>query len=108
MSLQERGVAYFFAGVGCGLAAGSLIGLLYAPQSGRRTRRQIANALEDGAEYIISKVEDTGDYIDKQTSNLRNQAGELIDRGKSVIEDGKASVESAFAAGAKLYRQATR
>jgi gas vesicle protein len=108
MSIQERGVAYFVAGVGCGLAAGSLLGLLYAPQSGRRTRRQIANALEDGAEYLVSKVEDTGDYILKRTSDLRNEAGDLIDRGKSVIEEGKAGVESAFAAGAKLYRQATR
>jgi gas vesicle protein len=108
MLLQERGVSYFVAGVGLGFAAGSLIGLLYAPQAGRRTRRQIATALEDGADYVTSKAEDTGDYIQKQTSHLRDEAGELLDRGKAAIEEGRAGIESAIAAGAKLYRQATR
>jgi gas vesicle protein len=108
MLLQDRGIAFFVAGVGFGLAAGSLIGLLYAPQAGRRTRRQIAAALEDGADYVTSKATDTGDYIQKQTSHLRNEAGELLDRGKAVIDEGKAGIESTFAAGAKLYRQATR
>jgi gas vesicle protein len=108
MLLQDRGVAYFVAGVGFGLAAGCLIGLLYAPQAGRRTRRQIAAALEDGADYVKSKAEDTGDYVQKQTSHLRNEAGDLLDRGKAAIEEGKAGLESAVAAGAKLYRQATR
>jgi gas vesicle protein len=108
MLLQDRGVGHFVAGVGFGLAAGSLIGLLYAPQAGRRTRRQIAAALEDGADYAKSKAEDTGDYIQKQTSHLRNEAGELLDRGKAAMEEGRAGMESAIAAGAKLYRQATR
>src|SRR6266446_5788301 len=108
MLLQDRGVAYFVAGVGFGLAAGCLIGLLYAPQAGRRTRRQIAAALEDGADYVKSKAEDTGDYVQKQTSHLRNEAGDLLDRGKAAIEEGKAGLESAVATGAKLYRQATR
>jgi gas vesicle protein len=108
MLSQERGIAYFVAGVGFGVAAGSLIGLLYAPQAGRRTRRQIAATLEDGADYVTSKVEDTSDYIKKQTSHLRDEAGELLERGKTAIEDGRAGIESAVAAGAKFYRQATR
>jgi gas vesicle protein len=108
MLMEDRGVAYFVAGIGFGIAAGSLIGLLYAPQAGRRTRRQIAAALGDGADYVKSKAEDTGDYIQKQTSHLRDEAGELLDRGKAAIEEGRADVESAIAAGTKLYRQATR
>ena len=75
---------------------------------GRRTRRQIAASLEDGAEYVTSKAQDTGDYIEEQTSHLRDEAGEFFDRGKAVIEEGRAGVESALGAGAKFYRQATR
>jgi gas vesicle protein len=108
MLLQDRGIPYFIAGVGLGLAAGSVIGLLYAPQAGRRTRRQIAAALEDSVDYVKSKAEDTGDYIQKQTSHLRTEAGELLDRGKAAIEEGRGGIESAISAGAKLYRQATR
>ena len=85
-----------------------MIGLLYAPQAGRRTRREIAATLEDGADYVKSKAEDSGDHIQKQASQLRDEAGELLDRGKAAIEEGRAGIESAIAAGAKLYRQATR
>ena len=77
MLMHDRGVAYFLAGMGFGIAAGSLIGLLYAPQAGRRTRRQIAAALEDGADHLISKAEDVGEYIQKQTSHLRNEGAKL-------------------------------
>jgi gas vesicle protein len=108
MLVKDRAVAYFATGVGFGFAAGSLIGLLYAPQAGRKTRRQIAAALEEGADYVKSKAEDTGDYIQKQASHLSKEAGELLDSGKATIEDGRTRIESAINAGAKLYRQATR
>jgi hypothetical protein len=62
--------------------------------------------LEDGAEYVKSKAEDTGDYIRKQTSNLHNEAGKLLDRGKAVLEESRATMESALEAGAKRYQQA--
>ena len=108
MFMHDRRVAYFLAGIGLGVAAGSLTALLYAPQAGRRTRSQIASALEDGADYVKSKAQETGDYIHKQTSHLRDEVGELLVRGKAAIEEGRAGLESAIAEGAKLYRQATR
>jgi len=108
MSLQNRVVPYFVGGLGVGLAVGGLLGLLYAPQSGRRTRRQINAAVKDGADFVASRAEDAADYIQKQTSYLRDEAGELLDRGKAVIEDGREGIGSAFNAGAKLYRRATR
>jgi gas vesicle protein len=107
MLLRERGATHFIVGLGCGLTAGCLIGLCYAPQKGGRTRRKIVAALEDGADYLKSKAEDTGDYIHVEASHLRNEAGKLLDRGKAVLEEGRASVESTLEAGAELYRQAT-
>jgi gas vesicle protein len=107
MLLPERSAAHFIAGFGFGLAGGCLIGLLYAPQAGRRTRQQIVAALEDGADYVKAKAEDTGDYVHKQTSHLRNEAGEFLKRGKAAIQEGTAGIESTLEAGAKLYRQAT-
>jgi gas vesicle protein len=108
MLLQERGTANFIAGFGFGLAGGCLIGLLYAPRAGRRTRHEIVAALEHGADYVKAKAEDTGDFVHTQTSHLRNEAGELLDRGKAALQEGRAGIESTLEAGAKLYRQATR
>jgi gas vesicle protein len=107
MLLQERG-AHFIAGFGFGLAGGCLIGLLYAPQAGRRTRRETVAALEHGADYVKGKAEDTGDFVHAQTARLRHEADELLDRGKAAIQEGRAGIESTLEAGAKLYRQATR
>jgi gas vesicle protein len=107
MSLRERGATYFIVGLGCGLAAGCLIGVLFAPQAGRRTRRQIRASLEDGADYVKSKAEDAADYIQRGTSHLQNEAGRLLDSGKAVLEESRATIESTLESGAKLYRQAT-
>jgi len=107
MLLQKRGAAHFIEGFGFGLAGGCLIGLLYAPKAGRRTRHEIVSALEHGADYVKAKAEDTGDYVHEQTSHLRNEAGELLKRGKAAIQEGTASLESTLEAGAKLYRQVT-
>jgi gas vesicle protein len=107
MLLRERGTTHFIVGLGIGLAAGCLIGLLYAPQAGRRTRRKIVAALEDGADYVKSKAEDAGDYVHKEASHLHNEAGKLMERGKALLKEGRTNVESTLEAGVKLYRQAT-
>ncbi|MBC7292690.1 MAG: YtxH domain-containing protein [Thermoleophilia bacterium] len=59
-----QNIAFFFVGVGVGAA----IALLYAPQSGVRTRRQIRRAAEDAQSYL----EELGE--------------ELIERGRELIE----------------------
>lgn len=105
---QNGNASHFLAGLGFGLAAGCAIGILYAPQSGRRTRRQIAAAAEDGVEYVASKAEDANRYIREGTARLRNEADELLERGKTVLEKGKAQVEAAIETGSKFYREATR
>ena len=108
MSFQERDISKFACGLGCGLGAGFLIGLLYAPQAGRRTRRQIVSAVQDGADDVKSKAEHTSDYIHKQTSRLSKEASDMLDLGKAVIENGRSGIESALESSAKLYRQAMR
>jgi gas vesicle protein len=108
MVLQERRISDLVLGLGFGVAAGCLIGVLYAPQAGRRTRRQMVSAVEDGVDYVKSTAEDTGNYIREKTSHLRTGADELLDRGKAAIEKGKDQIESAMEAGTDLYRGAWR
>ncbi len=108
MVLQERRIFDLVLGLSFGAAAGCLIGVLYAPQAGRRTRRQVVSAMEDGVDYVKSKAEDTGKYIREKTSRLQNGADELLDRGKAALEKGKAQIESAMEAGTDLYHAAWR
>jgi gas vesicle protein len=108
MLSQNRNAGHFIAGIGVGLAAGCLLGILYAPQAGKKTRRQIASAVEGGVDYVSSKAEDTATYLRKETSRLKNEATDLLDRGQAAIGKGKAHLEDAIEKGSRLYRAATR
>jgi gas vesicle protein len=64
------GTTAFFAG----LVAGIGTGLLLAPQSGARTRRQLHNLRKD-------LQEDTGHVL----QDARTSIGNMIEQGKSLI-----------------------
>ena len=61
-----------------GMGIGAAIALLFAPKSGRETRRYLTRLAEEGCE----KVTETGE--------------EFVDRGKKVYERGKAVVDEAM------------
>ena len=56
-------VSYFVAGIGIGAA----IALLFAPQSGEETRKQIAEKAQDGKDFVAAK----GREIRKQAVSNR-------------------------------------
>jgi len=64
-----RGLGMLSVGVGIGAA----IGFLYAPQSGRQTRKLLSRAAGDGA-----------DFVAKHSREIRRQAEEAFERGKDL------------------------
>src|ERR1022692_3420614 len=74
-----RSLVWFLAGIGVG-ATGAL---LFAPQTGKQTRRMLSKAAERGREYI----EDTGDALRDSASDIRDRAGDLSDDLKSRSRD---------------------
>jgi gas vesicle protein len=66
-------------GVVAGMAAGALLGLLFAPQKGARTRRDIAEKSEDLAEALNETVE-------KKFNELIGSFSGKIMKGKSVSD----------------------
>lgn len=77
-----------------GLGFGALLGVLYAPRSGRETRQAIRNTAQEGAEFIK-----------KQGREARETMGEWVDRGKEVINRQKDSLSAAYRAGVQTYQE---
>jgi gas vesicle protein len=86
-------VSYFVAGLGIGAA----VALLFAPQSGEETRKQIAEKAQDGKEFVTAK----GREIRKQAEEFVDQGKDLVNKQKArladVLESGKQSVRETFA-----------
>lgn len=88
---DSKGLAYFFMGLGVGVA----VGMLFAPQTGSETR-----------DLIRSKATEGGDFLRRRSEELRDQAGELVERGKDVVGRQREQFAAAIDAGKQAYRDA--
>lgn len=68
---------------GLGVAAGSAVALLYAPQAGDKTRRQLKRNINDGVDYL----EDAAAYLKEQAENLSKEAQKTIKRTRGQVND---------------------
>jgi gas vesicle protein len=72
----------YWLAFGIGVSAGAAIALLYAPQSGVRTRKQLRKGVEDAGDYL----EDAGDYLKAQAERFSSEAERAISRARKQVE----------------------
>jgi gas vesicle protein len=86
---KSYGLAWFLAGLG----VGAVVGILYAPKSGRETREDLAQGAREGTEYLRQRskqvAEDVGNLVDKG----KTQVNEYVDRGRDAIDRGRTQWE---------------
>ncbi|MBV9182586.1 MAG: YtxH domain-containing protein [Acidobacteria bacterium] len=88
----KAGLLWFLTGLGIG----TVVGMLYAPQSGSETR-----------EILMSKAEEGRDYVRKRAREARDQAEQWAQKGKEVYNSQKDQIRSAVEAGRQAYREKT-
>jgi gas vesicle protein len=72
-----------------GAAIGSTIALLYAPQSGRETRRIIKKKTREGREAVTDSgrdLMDKGRDLYEKGRRVADDAAELFERGRRLVE----------------------
>ena len=74
----------FWAVFTVGVAAGATVALIYAPQTGEKTRKQLKR-----------KLEDAGDYLKDATDTLGDHAEKVVKRGKDAWDDVSAAATNA-------------
>jgi gas vesicle protein len=106
-----NGLAWFLAGLG----VGALVGILYAPKSGRETREDLASSAREGADYVRNKSRQVADYAgdvyDKgkqyasdYADKSRQHWDEFVERGRNIVGDQTSRVTAAVQAGREAYR----
>jgi gas vesicle protein len=78
-----------------GLGFGALMGVLYAPRSGRETREAIKNSAQEGSDYLKNRGRDA-----------RETVSQWVDRGKEAVSQKKEQISSAIDATRQAYREA--
>lgn len=99
---KAAGLAWFLAGLG----VGALVGILYAPKSGRETREDIVNTAKDSTDYLRARSRQTAQQVGEYVDKGRAQWEEFVERGKSLVNDQTTRVSAAVEAGREAYRSA--
>jgi gas vesicle protein len=88
--MNRDGLASFLLGLGVGVG----LGMIFAPKSGEETRELLKGKADEGKEYLK-----------RRGSELRDSAGEIIERGKEAISRQKDTLAEAVEAGKQAYRE---
>ena len=83
---KSLGVAWFLAGLG----VGALIGILYAPKSGRETREDLAQSARDGKEYLRARSKEATEQMNQMMDKGKDQMNQYIGRGREMADRGRA------------------
>ncbi len=74
-------------GVVAGVAAGALLGVLFAPDEGSKTRRKIVEKGEDYADALKEKVDGILEVASQKLESIKHDAGALFAKGKTKLEE---------------------
>jgi gas vesicle protein len=88
--MDKEGMAHFLLGLGVGVG----LGLIFAPGSGEQTRDALKSKADEGKEFLK-----------KQAADLRESAGEMVDKSRDVINRQKDTLNDAIQAGKQAYRE---
>ena len=83
-------------GIGCfllGAGVGAAVALLLAPESGEQTRKLIAKKADEGKAYVASRGRE-----------IKDQAGELVEKGKDLVNKQRERLAEVLDAGKQAAR----
>lgn len=111
------GLGWFLAGLGLG----AVIGVLYAPKSGKETRDDLVagaldakeraavlaqQATERATEFAQQGRQQVGDYVDRGKEYYdrgRTQWSQYVEKGKGLVQEQQDKVAAAMDAGKEAY-----
>ena len=96
-------VAWFIAGLG----VGALVGILYAPKSGRETRDDLVSGAREGTEYLRNRARQAAEEVSALVDKSKEQVGEYVERGREAVDRGRAQWEEFVERGKNIVTDQT-
>ena len=94
------------------VATGALLGILLAPQKGKRTRTKIRTKSSDYAEELINKLESALGTLTTKQKAISEKKETIKTKGKSLLDeaksDGKSLLKDAETKGKSILDEAKK
>jgi gas vesicle protein len=100
---KAYGLAWFLAGLG----VGALVGILYAPKSGRETREDLVTGAREGTDYLRARTKEATQQVGTLVEKSKEQVSEYVDKGREVVDRGRAQWEEFVERGKSLVSDQT-
>ena len=77
-----------------GVATGVVIGLLTAPKSGKKTRRDIKNGMEDLKDRVSEVSSEVAEKINSASADMKDKISDNVDAAKRAVTDAEKHIKS--------------
>jgi len=80
-------------GLLAGIATGATLGILFAPEKGETTRKNISKKGEDFAAELTNRFNSFVEQMTERFESVQDEAGRLVEQGKSKWDEVGAEAE---------------
>jgi gas vesicle protein len=85
--------------------AGAAVALLYAPKSGRETRKDLAKTARRIKKETVNLVEDAVDSINDFAGDVRDRVTDIVERGRDLSDSAKKEIVKNLENGQKIIEK---